>query len=483
MTTPSTTATHLVFVRHGQSLYNRDGEQAGSDSGLTELGWRQSQAVADWLARRYDADALVSSHLTRARQTAEIIGGRLALPLEVLDGIEEAEFFYWAELPVKLPAPLAAWDTGWQPDPETSPLYTSFRARLADSLAHLLDRHAGQTVIIVSHGGAIGTILRSLFGGHRMTVFTDNTGVTQLTWDEGYWRIAFHNSTAHLAELMPPPRTAAGDGERNNRTTAWANGRQFEAMLEHYRKVARALSTDASQIVKNQQHELVRLAAVQPDDRVLDAATGTGAVALAFAPHVATVLGVDVSPAMLERAETARGARGISNIHFRLGEISSLPLEERSFEIITCHDLLQYVSNLEALFLRFRPLLASSGRLVIDEIIGSDNPVKRATQNAIELRRDPAIAAIHSASDIERALTSTGFRIVKAERYPVVRELYEWLAQSGADEVTRSAVRSMLEAGLEADSAGLDARRSREGQLIFTHTRLRLLATMQDQRT
>ncbi|MCX7707725.1 MAG: histidine phosphatase family protein, partial [Anaerolineae bacterium] len=52
--------THLVFVRHAQSLYNRDGEKAGLNSGLTELGWRQAQAVAEWLARAYRPDAVLT---------------------------------------------------------------------------------------------------------------------------------------------------------------------------------------------------------------------------------------------------------------------------------------------------------------------------------------------------------------------------------------------------------------------------------------
>ena len=95
MTTPESRATHLIFVRHGQSLYNRDGDSAGANSGLTELGWRQAHLVADWLARHYPADALVSSTLVRSRQTAEVISQRIRLPVRLLPGIEEAEKPYW----------------------------------------------------------------------------------------------------------------------------------------------------------------------------------------------------------------------------------------------------------------------------------------------------------------------------------------------------------------------------------------------------
>jgi hypothetical protein len=140
------------------------------------------------------------------------------------------------------------------------------------------------------------------------------------------------------------------------------------------------------------------------------------------------------------------------------------------------HNLLQYVSDALALFVRFRTLLAPGGRLLVDQLIGNDDPVKRATQNAIELQRDPSITGVPSAAEVERALTGAGFRIEQSERYTVTRELEEWIAQAAAEDATRSTVRSMIEAGLEADSAGLLARRTRDGQVQLSQSRMRLLA-------
>ena len=90
------------------------------------------------------------------------------------------------------------------------------------------------------------------------------------------------------------------------------------------------------------------------------------------------------------------------------------------------------------------------------------------------MRRDPAITEILSAGEIEHALAAPGFHIDRSERYTQRLELDDWLA--AADDATRSAVQSMIEAGLDADSAGLAARRTREGQISITQTRLRLLA-------
>jgi len=227
--------------------------------------------------------------------------------------------------------------------------------------------------------------------------------------------------------------------------------------------------------------DLVRLADLRGDERLLDVATGTGSVALAFAPHVRSVLGVDLSPAMLELAEKARAAAGLANVHFRLGEIGVLPLQEASYDIITCHNLLHYASDLHGLLALLRRLLAPGGRLLIDEPLGNDDPVKRATLNAIMLRRDPGITQIWSVGEIEAALDAAGLRIIKRERYSLNRELNDWLSRAAADEATRNSVRSMFEAGADADAAGLDSRRGRDGDFVFTEIRIRLLAREQAQ--
>ena len=63
---PDSDATELVVVRHGETLWNADGRQQGHlDSPLSELGWRQAEAIAERVAGQ-PFDALYSSDLGRA---------------------------------------------------------------------------------------------------------------------------------------------------------------------------------------------------------------------------------------------------------------------------------------------------------------------------------------------------------------------------------------------------------------------------------
>ena len=116
------------------------------------------------------------------------------------------------------------------------------------------------------------------------------------------------------------------------------------------------------------------------------------------------------------------------------------------------------------------------GRLVLDELIGSENPLKRATHQAIETERDPAFVRLYSESEIELRLRESGFRIERAEVYDAPLDLEEWLTLAAADKDARTAVRNMMQSSGDGDAAGLPARRGKNGEITFIQRRLRLLA-------
>jgi broad specificity phosphatase PhoE/ubiquinone/menaquinone biosynthesis C-methylase UbiE len=464
MSTPEPEVTHVILVRHGQSFYDRDATSASADSGLTTLGWRQAHLVADWLAHNFKPDALLTSRLLRAVQTAAVIGTHLGLPPQVLEGIEESEPPYWHELPSAPDAPLFFWDDPWRPSAEQAPLYHQFRSRLRSAMARLMEKHTGHTVIVVAHGGSIGTIVRSLFGGHQMPIFTENGGVTHLVWQEGRWRLLSHNENVHLIEasgvaLLP-----------------WTEGGQLRSVIEHFDHIADVSPALPTPATEQRLRDLVSLAAPRPQDRVIDAGTGAGAVALAFAPHVAHVTAVDVSPGMLERAESARLVAQGANVDVRWADAMNLPCKDASIDIIACQDLLHYVPDLAALFASWRRVLANGGKIALDEMVGSENPLKRATQQAIETQRDPAVARLYSESDIEREMRAANFRIERANAYDVAVSMEEWIAGAAGDEAAQAAVAEMMRVSIEEDATGLRIRQGKSGEITFVHRRLRLLA-------
>ena len=101
--------------------------------------------------------------------------------------------------------------------------------------------------------------------------------------------------------------------------------RAYGASADEY---ARVLDPTLESILRR----LVELAQLRPGSRVLDLATGTGAAARIAAEAGATVVGVDISPGMIDAA----GRRSTPEVRFEVADVGRLPFESRSFSAVTC---------------------------------------------------------------------------------------------------------------------------------------------------
>lgn len=78
----------VYFVRHGETVANRKRVHQGPDESLSLRGKKQAERVSQIL-KNLNIDTLACSPLVRARETAEIIGRELNLPLSIIEGVEE----------------------------------------------------------------------------------------------------------------------------------------------------------------------------------------------------------------------------------------------------------------------------------------------------------------------------------------------------------------------------------------------------------
>ena len=198
----------MILVRHGEAENNRYGLIGGwSNVELTELGIKQAEAVADRLRKELDGTyRMYSSNLKRAKQTAEIISGKLDIaPIYVMElrehnpGIvsgmdrEEAENHFNE---VTEPA------LDWRPYPE-SESWREFYHRVASFMDKLCEQE--EQVLIISHGGTIQNIVRWWLGISLTDFFktgfgTANTSITILdTTPYHERRIERLNDTSHYS--------------------------------------------------------------------------------------------------------------------------------------------------------------------------------------------------------------------------------------------------------------------------------------------
>lgn len=193
----------LILIRHGQSQYNFD-QTGGMDAPLTARGRAQARRAGIYCQAQFRLGALYASSFSRARDTAEIINTFVGLEhITVLDELREFEFDYGFQMP-RYASPLAMLTSNPHISPaDISPEYAAFQARVQRGLEMILTRHAEQfdtdvQIGIVSHGGTMGTILRTITGNHSFSLNTENTGIHILRWQEQRWHILAVNRTEHL---------------------------------------------------------------------------------------------------------------------------------------------------------------------------------------------------------------------------------------------------------------------------------------------
>lgn len=162
--------TRLLLVRHGRSELNAAGRVQGwLDSPLDELGRAQSLALADRL-RREDAVMVYASTLQRASETAEIVGAELGLPVVTDErlierGVGDIAGLTGTEIEAQFPDFIAEWrQSGRMAVPPGGEAVASFNERVRVAFGKIVERHAGEPVVVVSHGGVLAVYLGQLLG-------------------------------------------------------------------------------------------------------------------------------------------------------------------------------------------------------------------------------------------------------------------------------------------------------------------------------
>ena len=209
---------------------------------------------------------------------------------------------------------------------------------------------------------------------------------------------------------------------------------------------------------------LVAFAGAGPDDTVLDVACGPGLVVCAFAAVVRHATGIDLTPAMLEQARALQHERGVTNVTWQLGDVGALPFPDDSFTIVVSRFALHHMLDPRAIVAEMVRVCAPGGTVVINDLTGSEDPVKAAAFHAMEILRDPSHARSLPLTELRALFTDTGLPEPTVELGRNKIELEALLERSFPAPGDVATIRAMFEASLADDGLGMKTYR-KDGQI------------------
>lgn len=202
--------TQLILIRHSESVWNLEGKfQGHRDSPLTKTGIAQARAVAQRLSSVSFA-ALYSSDLGRAHNTSKIIAESCSCHTIVDERLRERNLGIFEglsreELQSVYPDEYRSYKNAG-PDyviPNGESARQRF-ARIVQCLEELAEKHYGETIVVVSHGGVLESLFRHAVGiplEAERNFKLLNCSINIFFWESGRWSLRTWGDVAHLESL------------------------------------------------------------------------------------------------------------------------------------------------------------------------------------------------------------------------------------------------------------------------------------------
>jgi SAM-dependent methyltransferase len=205
---------------------------------------------------------------------------------------------------------------------------------------------------------------------------------------------------------------------------------------------------------------LVALVAPGPDDTILDVACGGGLVVCAFAPHVGHATGIDMTPAMLDRARALAAEKGIQNVAWDEGDVAALPYPDGVFTIVTSRFAMHHFPDPLAVMREMVRVCAPGGDIVVADTCVTADPAKAECFNRLERLRDPSHVRALPLAELRGLFRQAGLGEPVVTHSEIRDTVDSLLARSFPHPGDAPKIVAMFEAAAEDDSLGISVRRN-----------------------
>ena len=232
--------------------------------------------------------------------------------------------------------------------------------------------------------------------------------------------------------------------------------KQKEAVQRQFTKTAEAFSRFAVRDTPEVLAEKVEFAKPQAGDAVLDVCCGPGAFALAVAPRVRLVRGVDVTTEMLHRARAFQAEKQVTNAAFARGDAEDIPFPSATFDLVTCQCSFHHLTKPELVLKEMVRVAKPEGRLLVIDPLSPESDAKHELHDRIEKLRDPSHTSTLRLTTYLRMFDEAGLEILRQSLRRRPRSFNDWMLRGGHQAGSKRYVetRKLLEDSIAGDRAG-----------------------------
>jgi SAM-dependent methyltransferase len=244
-----------------------------------------------------------------------------------------------------------------------------------------------------------------------------------------------------------------------------STSKHSELILDQFTRQAVPFATAPSIKDEAALRRVVEASGAGPDDTVLDVACGPGLIVVAFARVVKHATGIDLTPAMLERARAYAAEQGVSNVTWQLGEALALPYPDGAFSIVSSRFAFHHFLDPLAALRQMARVCKPGGTIIV--VDSAPAPDKADAFNRMEVVRDPShVRALPLAEHLE-LFRQAGLPEPRLSNYRLEGELEALIARSFPKPGDDETLRRIFTASLAGDTLGVEIRRDPDGKIRY----------------
>jgi len=248
-----------------------------------------------------------------------------------------------------------------------------------------------------------------------------------------------------------------------------------EQVKEFFARYAADYQASVSHKSGKDLEEFVRAVRPRGHEKLLDVATATGHTAYAFAPHVAEVVGLDLTPAMEAQFLAQGRERNLTNARFVVGDAEHIPFGDASFDIVTCRRAAHHFPDVPQAVAEMARVLRPGGKLGIVDMVAPEDPAAAQLMNQMEIARDGSHARALSAAEWRVTAAAAGLNVQQADVLGEDIPFAQWLNPVACDGPEAAEAERLASAALPAVAAQV-VQAQPDGSLLFLKRRIILVA-------